>query len=387
MRRAPVLFTHGAVQGIDGVRILKVLPQAEAQRRLYNPTSTLIWREAAQADYAGAFAAATDEERGISVSALRDVDVVQPGDVIRLQASKSLITVLYRRGANANRLFLTERCNSLCLMCSQPPRDVDDAWRIKELHETIDLIDLDEPQLAITGGEPTLLGDELSALLSHCRTRLPRTHLHVLTNGRQFGDPGRARDWALAGGAQTTWAVPLYGDVAPIHDEIVGAPGAFEETLQGLYELARNRARVEIRVVLHALSVPRLPQLCSYIYRRLPFVEHIALMGLEPMGFAKTNRDRLWIDPADYVDRLSAGVHHLAVRGMNPSIYNLPLCVLPADLHAFARRSISDWKNVTPPVCAPCKAKDDCAGFFASAGPQWRSRAINPFLEALHEMA
>ncbi len=387
MRRAPVLFTHGTISGVEGVRILKVLEREEAERGSYAPASTLLWRENADTGFAGAYCPPSGDGANVTVSSLRDPHVIAPGDVIRLQHGKSLISVLYRRGANANRLFLTERCNSLCVMCSQPPNSIDDRWRISELHETIDLIDRHEPQLAITGGEPTLLGGDLSALLSHCRERLPETHLHVLTNGREFRDGALAADWIKAGGAQTVWAVPIYADVAPLHDEIVGAAGAFEQTLQGLYELASCKARVEIRIVLHAMSTPRLEQLASYIYRRLPFVEHIAFMGLEPMGLARANREQLWIDPTDYVDRLGGAVHHLAVRGMNPSIYNLPLCVLPQNLRPFARRSISDWKNIDAPECTACAAKDKCSGFFASAGADWRSRAIQPFREMNHELA
>ncbi len=58
-------------------------------------------------------------------------------------------------------------------------------------------------------------------------------------------------------------------------------------------------------------------------------------MGLEPMGFAKGNRDRLWIDPIDYLAQLQTAVFHLANRGMAISIYNLPLCVLPRALMAI----------------------------------------------------
>jgi hypothetical protein len=46
---------------------------------------------------------------------------VSPGDAIRVQAD-GRINVLFRRGAKANSLFVTERCNSLCVMCSQPPQ-------------------------------------------------------------------------------------------------------------------------------------------------------------------------------------------------------------------------------------------------------------------------
>jgi hypothetical protein len=127
------------------------------------------------------------------------------------------------------------------------------------------------------------------------------------------------------------------------------------------------------------MTIPRLPQLAAFIYRRLPFVSHVALMGLEPMGFAKANRERLWIDPPDYQGELESAVFHLAQRGLRTSIYNLLLRVLDRALWPFARQSISDWKNAYAPECEGCAVRDHCAGFFASAGPAWRSRAVWSF--------
>src|SRR5690606_21941358 len=222
-----------------------------------------------------------------------------------------------------------------------------------------------------------------------CALHLPDTGLHILTNGRLFALRALAESLVQRHQDKVVWAVPLYGDVAADHDLVVDAPGAFEETLQGLFELGRLGARVEIRVVPHRLTVDRLPQLASFLYRRLPFVEHVALMGLEPMGFAKSNRDRLWIDPVDYMDALGEAVFHLANRGMATSLYNLPLCILPLPVRPFARQSISDWKNAFAPECEGCTVAADCAGFFASAGPTWRSRAITPIRspETHHELA
>lgn len=370
MTRGLALHTHAKVAGVHGVRILKALSAAEWA----STTLPADWRMQPEGDgWTGGGAAAP-----ISIDAVRDPQVIAPGDIVRLREGSSLASILWRRGARSNTLFATEQCNSLCLMCSQPPRDEDDRWRIAEILSTIPLIDPDEAQLGVTGGEPTLLEDGLSEILRACGQHLPETSLHVLTNGRRFQDPAAAADWTRAGGERTTWAVPLYADVPEVHDEVVAAPGAFDETLDGLYELAANGANVEIRVVLHALTIPRLPQLAAFIYRRLPFVTHIALMGLEPMGFAKRNRDRLWIDPVDYLTELRSAVHHLANRSMAVSIYNLPLCILPRDLWPFARQSISEWKNNYPAECGTCVVKDHCAGFFASAGAAWRSRAVRP---------
>lgn len=379
MRRAPALYTHAHVSGVDDVRILKVLAASEAARGEFPSADILTYEGDATDAFAGSFTAAPGRRAGrISVSAPTTSDAIGPGDVIRLRPGSSQISILYRRGSRANTLFVTERCNSLCVMCSQPPRDEDDGWRVGELLRTIALVDKDETQLGFTGGEPTLLGDQLAILLGAARAALPQTHLHVLTNGRRFAHRDLARVLTEAGGDQTVWAVPLYADVPDVHDAIVAAPGAFEETLAGLHALAQQRARVEIRIVLHAMSLPRLPQLASYIYRRMPFVEHVAFMGLEPMGLARRNRDKLWIDPADYAQTLGDAVHHLAARDMNVSIYNLPFCVLPPELWHYARQSISDWKNVDDLACTTCGMKAECSGFFLSAGPEWRSRNIKP---------
>lgn len=390
MRRAPALHTHAAVRGASAVRILKILEPDEAHASAFDPGEVLVWEADGMPPFAGSITLGPEARAGaITISGPRAQEAIRPGDVIRIRPGSTQVSILYRRGSQANSLFVTERCNSLCLMCSQPPRDEDDSWRIQELKATIALVDRTEVQLGFTGGEPTLLGGAFADVLLAARHSLPDTHLHVLTNGRLFADAALAKRLVEAGGHQTVWAVPVYADVASQHDAIVDAAGAFEETLAGLYQLALHRARVEIRIVLHAMSIPRLRQLASMIYRRMPFVEHVAFMGLEPMGFARRNRDRLWIDPADYAEVLAEAVHHLAARGMAVSIYNLPYCTLPSDLWRFARQSISDWKNVDDPACARCSLSGTCAGFFASAGPEWRPRLIQPVLsmEASHELA
>ena len=44
------------------------------------------------------------------------------------------------------------------------------------------------------------------------------------------------------------------------------------------------------------------------------------------------------------------------------------------------QKSISDWKNTVIEECKNCPAKDDCAGFFISAGKEWRGRGIKKMI-------
>ena len=45
------------------------------------------------------------------------------GDIVRLDIKRKRVIRLYHNGSNSNAIFLTERCNSNCLMCPQPPLD------------------------------------------------------------------------------------------------------------------------------------------------------------------------------------------------------------------------------------------------------------------------
>lgn len=312
-----------------------------------------------------------------TIRLLAEQAIVRAGDVVELRASPSKLAVRYRRGDNGNVLFATEQCNSFCLMCSQPPRMVQDEWRINQIRELVELIDKDEPSMAISGGEPTLLGEGLVNIIGMCADALPSTHIHVLSNGRRFDQPGFAGKFRSLH-PSLTWGVPLYGDHFALHDYIVQSKGAFAQTIRGLYALHLAGQRIEIRVVLVKPTVLRLMELARFIYRNFPFVEHVALMGIEPIGFAKANRKLLWLDPADAAPAIIGAAEFLAERGLPVSLYNLPLCVIPRKAWDFARQSISNWKQHYLPACSTCDVKTKCGGFFGWVTPDWTSKAISP---------
>lgn len=262
-------------------------------------------------------------------------------------------------------------------MCSQPPTGRKDDLLAVCLR-LIDILESDAPPyLGITGGEPTLLGDEFLKLLAALKVRLPETTITCLSNGRAFADAGFAAAVAEINVRRLRFSIPLHASVPDLHDYIAQAAGAFQETMAGLYNLAASNVETEIRVVLHAQSTPHLATLAEYIYRKLPFVQQVAFMGLEHMGYVKKNRGLLSISPVDYAQHLLAAVEHLYQRGMNVSIYNLPLCALPKGLWGFARQSISDHKQVLFNECVGCEVLAHCAGFFASTD-EWNRERIQP---------
>ncbi|MCV7175754.1 His-Xaa-Ser system radical SAM maturase HxsC [Mycolicibacterium sphagni] len=300
---------------------------------------------------------------------------VGEGDVLGINPTSGRVRLLYRRSSRHNFFLVTERCNNYCLMCSQPPKNVNDGWIVDEIALALPLVDPETPALTFTGGEPLTEGHRFIELLKLARDVLPDTAIHVLTNGRAFASPETANAWSAVRHPNLTAGIPIYAAVDRIHDYVVQAKGAFDQTVLGVLHLKDRGQRVEIRVVLHAITAPRLRETCSWIARNLPFVDHVALMGMENTGFAIANNDTLWIDPVDYQEPLKAGVDVLSAAGVRVSIYNLPLCVLDPTIRPFAVQSISDWKNAYVAECDGCSARHSCAGFFSTGRPQF-SRGI-----------
>jgi His-Xaa-Ser system radical SAM maturase HxsC len=310
---------------------------------------------------------------------MREIDHLKDGFIVAVEPSSGFVRTVYRPDSEHNILFATERCNSNCLMCSQPPQDRDDADALTARNlEIIDLMQPTPDYLCITGGEPTLLGERLFRLISALRDKLPMTTVHMLSNGRLFAWAEFTQAFAEVSHRNLSVGIPLYSDVAAEHDYVVQSKGAFDQTLMGLHQLARWGQRVEVRVVLHALTVPRMARLAEFIYRNLTFTEHIALMGLETIGYTPRNFQKLWIDPWDYQTELREAVEILRLRGMSVSIYNHQLCVLDRSLWKFARRSISDWKNIYLDDCTACGVRNQCGGFF-----QWATKLHSAHIHPL----
>lgn len=290
---------------------------------------------------------------------------LQLGDVVRLVEGHRKVTVCFRANDRHHTLFVTNQCNSRCLMCSQPPTPQEDGWLFDEAMEIVALVEDAPAVIGISGGEPTLHPQRLRALLDTIHSRWSATHVEVLTNARHLGDEGRAAlllDGLAVG--RTSWLVPLYGASDEVHDFVVQSPGAFDETLAGLLQLQQHEQCIQLRTVLVRPVIEGLTAWAEFVARNLPFVDAVALMATEPIGFALANQDISVVDVAEYVNELNVATGMLVTHQMRPVLMNMPLCKLPERLRPFAAVSISDWKNDYAPECADCTLRSSCAGFF-----------------------
>lgn len=303
-----------------------------------------------------------------------DIESLNEGDIVLIRPG-GIVNRLWDAKSKDNIIMVTNTCNCRCIMCPQPScKDPDDILAVNK--RVLQLVDSDVCSIGFTGGEPTLRLEDLCELLDICKRRFPDAAINLLTNGRRYSDINVARAVALVDHPNLTHCVSLDADLSDIHDRIMGVRGSFEEAISGLHNLALLRQCVELRFVIQRDNYQRLPGLAEFIYRNLPFVAHIALMGMETTGLAHSNIEDIWIDPGDYADQLKDAVHHLHQRDLNVSIYNLPLCLLPRELWDFAKDSISDWKKTFLPQCDSCSVRKECPGVFATS--KKHSTGISP---------
>lgn len=308
------------------------------------------------------------------------LDEMEDGAIVRIENGTLFITI--RPSSNAQTLFFTSKCNHYCLMCSEPPQTANDDYLISDNMKIIELLDKDLEVIGISGGEPTLLGDNFIKIVKKIREELPETTIRVLTNGRAYTNEKFVKELADVAGEYLVSEIPLYNAYYAKHDYIVQARNAFFETIEGFYNCAKHGLRTDVRIVISKQNYNDLDDLIYFIYKNIPFVEHIALMGLEYIGFAVNNIRDIHISPLEYKEQLKDAIHLSRKYSLNVSIYNLPLCLVHEDVRRYAQQSISDWKNEFSDVCNGCDMRDQCSGMFTSTQPYF-THLLDPIIDLM----
>lgn len=283
------------------------------------------------------------------------------GDVVLLDPTRSTMNRLIRTGSRHNTFLVTERCDQLCVMCSQPPKKThQDNF---QHFEAAALLAPHGATLGFSGGEPTLYKEQLFALLTRVHNARPDLRFHVLTNAQHFteGDIGFLSSQV---GHSVQWGVPIYAPYAQLHDDIVGKMGAFDKLLHGLSILCRSAAQVELRTVLTSMNAAVLPSLASFITRMVPFASPWAIMQLERIGFASNRWDQLFFDSSLDFEAVGQAIDIVRLSNVPVLLYNFPLCTVPQEFRPLAPATISDWKNKYLSICDGCNLRASCGGFF-----------------------
>ena len=179
------------------------------------------------------------------------------GDVVFARPASNRIERWVRARSPHNTLLVTERCDQLCVMCSQPPKKTH--HDLFGAFERACLLAPENITIGVSGGEPTLFKESLFDLIERTRDKRPDLSFHVLTNGQHFARADQARLMQPAF-RQVLWGVPLYAAIGNLHDAVVQKPGAFSRLLEGFSILAEAGQRIELRTTLMRATYAGLPR-------------------------------------------------------------------------------------------------------------------------------
>ncbi len=283
------------------------------------------------------------------------------GDVILAFPGQSTAHRLIRSSSRHNTFLVTEQCDQLCVMCSQPPKKhhVD----LFQYFATAANLAPANAMLGISGGEPLLHKAKLFAMLEEVAAARPDIRFHVLSNGQHFEKEDVAR-LAAIGTERVLWGIPLYSSDPSTHDRIVGKVGAFSALENGLAILMKAGASVELRTVVMKQNIADMPDLADFLFTRLGFIDVWAIMQMERIGYGRMNWSSSFQDTSTDFTDVGRAIDISVARGLLVALYNFPLCSVPRAYQGFALSTISDWKRKYLEICDGCGARTACGGFF-----------------------
>ena len=296
-----------------------------------------------------------DEESIEKIRECNNYDVFElytDGDLVRLYDDSSADTMF----------FVTEKCNSNCIMCPSP-----EASRKRGLSTSIDKLmaiashmPSDVPHVTITGGEPFMIGKDLFRLLSFCRNKFEHTEFLILTNGRIFAIKEYCELLYENIPNHCIIAIPIHGSKEKLHDAITQSKGSFQQTYIGL----RRIQKAGVKIVVTKTNIDDLDDMAQLIVDSFDKVNYVSIMAMETTGSAFQNLDQVWIPYRESFPFVRSAVEILMGAGIDVRLYNYPLCIVDKDMRTLCYKSISEWKRKYAPCCDDCSLRDSCGGLF-----------------------
>ncbi len=286
-----------------------------------------------------------------------------------LEFMDEAVYIAYDASKDDNVIFITNRCNSNCIMCpvSEQVRRRAEIMELPYLLTICRQIPDDIHHLTITGGEPFLLHEGMFKLLQTIKQRLDDTEILLLTNGRAFADKNYVDKLCETMPSKLLIGIPVHGSNETRHDFITQAPGSFRETYLGLKHLLAQKMSVEVRIVVSKLNYQDMTNIADLLINNFNRVKVVRFMGLEMLGNAHKNSDQVWIDYNEAFKAIETAVKKLLIAGIDVSLYNFPLCSVKKGYWTICEKSISEHKVRFLDECEECNVKALCGGIFAGS--------------------
>ena len=281
-----------------------------------------------------------------------------------------------------NTLYITDKCNSNCVMCpmAEPVRRDGHTVPFEILRELIRYMPSDMEHLTITGGEPFYIKQQLFEILKDLKDSHKVWGYLLLTNGRVFANKDYCLKFASVVPEDFLVGIPIHGPNAEIHDSISQSPGSFSQTVFGIHNLlATNKMSVEIRIVVNQINAPYLLEIAQLIVNKFPGVDSVKIMGMEMLGNAIVNSEKVWIPYEKSFVYIKPAIDLLVENAIDVAIYNYPLCFIDKSYWHLCANSITEYKIKYLDECFNCREKTACGGIFTGTDKYLKGK-VKPIL-------
>lgn len=287
-------------------------------------------------------------------------------DIIQIEGDE--VRLIYNGNEHFGTIFITNHCNSSCIMCpdSDSYRSRKSDYKLRNILDFIALLPDDIEGLDITGGEPTLVMSDLPVIIKSIYEKKKYIAAMLLSNGRSFADLHYAEMFGDYKKKGFYVEIPVHGSYALLHDQITRVGGGFEQTVAGIKNLLKLGIRVGIRIVVSRVNYKDVKNIIHLISERFPEILYVNIMGMECLGNAYSNLDIVWIDFDQIGEVIEEATEECVKLGIEPRLYNFPLCIFNEKYWGCYRKSITPEKVRYMDECEFCKEKQECGGFFNS---------------------
>lgn len=292
---------------------------------------------------------------------------IYTGDIISI-SDKGYTSIMYSEQNGEIDVFMTNKCNSNCVMCPLPEavrrkkQENHEEW----VKEHINILPNHVRYINITGGEPTLSQQFFIDMLLAMKEKFTKSDFQLLTNGRSSADKNFLQKVLQVVPGGMRFAIPVHSADSGVHDMITQSKDSFIQTDRGIKNLLHEQQKVEVRIVVSRKNADTLVDTAKYIVDNYKGVFCVNFVGMEMMGNAALNKESLWIDYSEAFKKSKDAIDILVGAGIDVQLYNFPLCAVNRGYWHIAVKSITDYKIRYMDECDECSVKEICGGFFYS---------------------
>ena len=296
-------------------------------------------------------------------------------------------------------LALTYRCNNNCAHCYNARPRTFPEMETQQWYEILDATwSLGIPHVVFTGGEPTLRRD-LPELIAHAEHNGQITGVN--SNGRRFADKSYVQELIDAGLDHVQ--ITLESHDPSIHNQMVGAQQAWEQTTDGLRNVLDSSLYVMTNTTMLRQNSPFLSQTLEFIAdlgvptvglnaliyagrgrevgTEIPEKDLSPMLELARMHTSSHQQRLIWYTPTQYC-HFDPVEFELGVKGCTAALYNMCIepngDVIPCQSYyqPVGNLLLDPWENIwnhpicyslrerqlIPDKCHACAILSECGG-------------------------